>query len=154
MAQLDLPLPEITVSEFERTFELVASAKEWTETKKKLILPIDTMVGTLPHQQTKKPPAFVNDLHRSLASAYHTVRIRIQLAYKRNKQRYDKEKPFTLFTVGDQVWLNVPVVKPGCTKKFTSQWRGPYTVMDKVNTSDYRIRLIGSPSKDLVVHHN
>ena len=42
MAQLDLPLPEITVSDFERSwtrFELVASAKEWNDTKKKLILP-------------------------------------------------------------------------------------------------------------------
>ena len=56
--------------------------------------------------------------------------------------------------VGDQVWLHVPVVKPGRTKKFTSQWRGPYTVMDRVNTSNYHIRLIGSPAKDSVVHHN
>jgi len=42
MAQLDLPLPEITVSDFERSwtrFELVASAKEWSEAKKKVILP-------------------------------------------------------------------------------------------------------------------
>ena len=42
MAQLDLPLPEITMSDFERSwtrFELVASAKEWNDTKKKLILP-------------------------------------------------------------------------------------------------------------------
>ena len=32
MAQLDLPLPEITVADFQRSwtrFELVASAKEW-----------------------------------------------------------------------------------------------------------------------------
>ena len=43
MAQpLELPLPEISVSDFERSwtrFELVATAKEWTDAKKKLILP-------------------------------------------------------------------------------------------------------------------
>ena len=43
MAQsLDLPLPEITINDFQRSwtrFELVASAKEWDEAKQKLILP-------------------------------------------------------------------------------------------------------------------
>ena len=42
MAQLDLPLPELTVSDFERSwtrFELVATAKEWSDVKKKVILP-------------------------------------------------------------------------------------------------------------------
>jgi len=67
------------------------------------VLPIDTMLGTLPQQHTRKPPAFVDDLHRSLASAYHTVRGHIQLTHQRNKQRYDKERPFTPFMVGDQV---------------------------------------------------
>ena len=42
MASLDLPLPEIPVSKFERSwtrFKLVASAKEWNDAKQKLILP-------------------------------------------------------------------------------------------------------------------
>jgi len=40
--QLDLPLPEITVEDFQRSwvrFELVAGAKEWDAAKQKLILP-------------------------------------------------------------------------------------------------------------------
>lgn len=117
-------------------------------------LPVDTMMGTLPRQQPKNVPAFLDDLHHSLHSAYHTVRQHIHSAHQHNKQRYDKEKPYTPFMVGDQVWLNVPVVKPGRTRKFTSQWRGPYTVMDRVSASNYRIRLIGSSAKDIVVHHN
>ena len=39
---LDLPLPEITVDNFQRSwtrFELVATAKEWNDDKKKVILP-------------------------------------------------------------------------------------------------------------------
>jgi len=42
MAQFDLPLPEITVEDFQRSwirFELVAGTKEWDEAKRKLILP-------------------------------------------------------------------------------------------------------------------
>ena len=112
------------------------------------------MMGTLPRQPLKSVPAFLDDLHRSLHSAYHTVRNHLQSAHQRNKQRYDKERSYTPFMVGNQVWLHVPVVKPGRTKKFTSQWRGPYTVMDRISTSNYRIRLIGSPAMDTVVHHN
>ena len=88
------------------------------------------LMGTLPQQQPKNVPAFLDDLHRSLHSAYRTVRSHIQSAHQCNKQRYDKQRPYTSFMVGNQVWLHVPVVKPGRTKKFTSQWRGPYTVMD------------------------
>ena len=43
MAQLDLLLPEITVTDFQRSwtrFELVASAKEWNKAKQKLVLPM------------------------------------------------------------------------------------------------------------------
>ena len=41
-SQLDLPLPEITVEDFQRAwtrFELVANAKDWNENKRKVILP-------------------------------------------------------------------------------------------------------------------
>lgn len=42
-------------------------------------------------------------------------------------------------------------------KKFTSQWRGQYTVKDMLSTYytyTYCIRQIGSPAKDIVVLHN
>ena len=67
------------------------------------------MMGTFPRQSSKNVPAFLDDLHRSLHSAYHTVRNHIQSAHQHNKQRYDKERPYTPFMVGDQVWLHVPV---------------------------------------------
>ena len=43
VAQLDLPLSEITVEDFKRAwtrFELVADAKDWNENKQKDILPM------------------------------------------------------------------------------------------------------------------
>ena len=45
-------------------------------------------------------------------------------------------------------------MKTGTSKKFASQWCGPYTILDKLSATNYRIKLIGSPSKDMVVHHN
>ena len=52
------------------------------------------------------------------------------------------------------MWLHVPAVKTGRSKKFSSQWRGPYTVLDKISATNYRIKLVGSPAKDMVVHQN
>ena len=51
------------------------------------------------------------------------------------------------------------MVTCSCCKSWANQeiyipWKGPYTVLDKINDSNYRIQLIGPPSKDLVVHHN
>ena len=70
------------------------------------------------------------------------------------KNCYDKQKLFSPFQVGDQVWLFTPVVKPGTTKKFTSQWRGLYTVLDRVNRVNYCIKLLGSSAKPQVIYHN
>ena len=117
------------------------------------VLPIEVFMGC--SQQPKRTiPSFVAKIHQSLHTAYATVRQRITAAHKRNKNRYDKQKPFSPFQVGDQVWLFTPVVKPGTTKKFTSQWRGPYTVLDRVNRVNYRIKLVGSSAKSQVIHHN
>ena len=105
-------------------------------------LPVDVMLGALPHREPKDVPAYVSDLHKSLHNTYATVRTHIQSAHDRNKQRYDASKPYLPYTIGDQVWLHVPAVKAGTSKKFASQWRGPYTVLDKLSATNYRIKLI------------
>lgn len=38
----------------------------------------------------------------------------------------------------------VPAVKQGRTKKLSSLWRGPYTILDKTSPVNYCIQLIGS----------
>ena len=49
--------------------------------------------------------------------------------------------PYTIGT--DQIWRHVPTVKTGTSKKFASQWRGPYTILDKPSATNYRIKLSG-----------
>ena len=84
---------------------------------------------------------------------YDDVRQRLNEAHKKNKRRCDEKVTGSNLTVGDRVWLYVPAVKQGRTKKFSSLWRGPYTIIDRVGAVTYRIQLIGSP-KSLVVHRN
>ena len=55
--------------------------------------------------------------------------------------------------MGDQVWLYTPAVKEGCNRNLAVQWRGPYTVVDKTSTINYRIQLIRM-AHQTVVHRN
>ena len=66
---------------------------------------------------------------------------------------YDKGVAGSSLIIGDRVWLYIPAVKQGRTRKLASLWRGPYTIIDRVGAVNYRIQLIGS-SKTLVVHRN
>ena len=118
------------------------------------ILPLEAMTGSLPQHRNKDVPSFLAKLHNSLHTAYTTVRAHIASAHQRNKARYDKERPFSPYSVGDLVWLHVSAVKPGRTKKFASQWKGPYTIMDRISEVNYKIKLVGSSTKATIVHHN
>ena len=61
-------------------------------------------------------------------------------AHDRSKKRYDKGVSGEKFTVGDLVWLFVPAVEQGRIEKMASLWRGPYTVIDRINGAlNYRI---------------
>ena len=55
--------------------------------------------------------------------------------------------------MGDLVWLYTPVVKSGHTKKFSRLWHGPYTVIDRLSSYNYRVQLVGT-TRTLVVHRN
>ena len=99
-------------------------------------------------------PQFVKDLDDSLRTVYSQVREGIKKSHQRNKARYDQHTANMHFSIGDQVWLYVPAVKAGTTKKLASLWRGPYTVVDKLSALNYHIQLLGVPNKTLVVHHN
>ena len=101
------------------------------------ILPPEAMMESLLQQRNKDVPSFLAKLHNSLHFAYTTVRTHITSAHQCIKARYDKERSFSPYSVGDLVWLHVSAVKPGRTKKLASQWKGPYTVMDRISKVTY-----------------
>lgn len=123
------------------------------------LLPIDIAVGQLNaqvYEEGEEPtvPQYVEALNKSLRKIFSDVREQLASAHDRSKKRYDKSVNGEKFVVGDQVWLFVPAVKQGRTKKLASLWRGPYTVVDRINGAlNYRIQLVGS-TKTLVVHRN
>ena len=93
----------------------------------------------------------MEELSTSLRKIFSDVKSHLDKAHERSKKRYDKDTQGVTFSVGDQVWLYVPAVKRGRTKKLASF---PYTVIDQLNAAvDYRIQLVGS-TKPLIVHRN
>ena len=65
------------------------------------------------------------------------VKVSMMLTSVTSQLRYDTKSVNVPYQVGDQVWLYVPSVKSGNTKKLASLWCGPYTVIDRINSVNY-----------------
>ena len=116
-------------------------------------LPVEVMLGCMP-QQKKKLPQYVQNVQRSLKDTFSSVRQQLDAAHQRQKLSGDKSSTGeSQFQVGDIVWLYIPAVKSGLSRKLSSLWRGPYTVLDKATTVNYKIQLIGG-TKCQIVHGN
>ena len=101
----------------------------------------------------KDAAEYVKEVTSSLKSAHDKVQYNIEETHKANKRRYDDKESGSRFSVGDLVWLYVPAIKQGITKKFSSLWQGPYTVIDKTSDVNYKIQLVGT-NKTFIVHRN
>lgn len=122
------------------------------------MLPVDVMLGRQPSKlvedgEVVKLPHFVEETHQYFNDAYATVRSNLTQAHQRQKLAFDKKEHGETFRVGDRVWLYTPAVKEGRSRKLATQWRGPYTIVDKTSSVNYRIQLIGT-THQTVVHRN
>ena len=60
------------------------------------------------------------------------------------KTYYDKTQNDVNFRVGDQVYLYVPVVKEGLSKKLSKFWRGPFIIAEKISPVNYKLRWVST----------
>ena len=119
-------------------------------------LPIDVMMGRGEAHDgagSRKVSDYTRQLRNTLKVAYDTVRSNVLRSKQKQKVNYEKDGISEEFSVGDRVWLFIPAVKTGRTKKLASLWRGPYMVIDRTGHVNYRIQLIGT-TKTLIVHRN
>ena len=102
------------------------------------------MLGTVPlprEREEKDIPEFVPEINHSLKGVFDDVQQKLKDAQRKHKERHDKKNVGRGLAVGDRIWLYVPAVKQGRTRKLSSLWRGPYTVIDRVSAVTYRIQL-------------
>eukprot|EP00731_Ephydatia_muelleri_P033914 Em0041g27a len=119
------------------------------------VLPVDVMLGRFGTGERGDGtiPQYIKEVKTTLKMAYDVIRENLDVAQKKRKERRDKHCAEVNFKVGDRVWLFNPAVKVGETRKLSSQWRGPYTVIDRVSPVNYKIQLIET-TKTQTVHHN
>ena len=114
-------------------------------------LPVDVMFQTEDSSNNVNLPQFVKRVQSSIRRC--TDRIRHNLVASRKKGQRGRVVGENL-EIGDRVYLYVPAVQKGKTRKLASLWRGPYTVIDRLGPVNYRIQLIGNRNKVSVVHRN
>ena len=103
-------------------------------------LPVDVMLGRVPpsdEAEKKEVPEYMEEVCRSLKIVYSDVRQKLTESHKRNKTRHDRRTTGKIQHVGDRVRLYVPAIKQGRTKTFASLWRGPHTILDRVDPVNY-----------------
>ena len=83
-------------------------------------------MGDLEGETVQDYPVVVQNVHKCLVASYTTVRKRLAAAHQKQKRAYDSKNRGESFVVGDRVWLFVPAIRKGRTKKLASLWWGPY----------------------------
>ena len=116
-------------------------------------LPVDVMYGREPHQP-EAASEYVRNLRSTLDEVHERAREHLRTAQRRQKDYYDRRVAGKEIKVGDHVYLHVPAIKTGQTKKFHSPWQGPHVVVKKISDVTYRIEEVANRRKRRVVHFN
>ena len=98
-------------------------------------LQVDVMLDRVPlpgEGEEKAIPEFIEDVNCSLKGVYDDVRRKLNEAHQKNNSKYNEKVASSNLNAGDRVCLYVPAVKQGRTRKLSSLWHGPYTVIDRV----------------------
>ena len=90
-------------------------------------------------------------LKERIEEAHTYVRANIKTAMVRQKKYHDQKLSWQKFKKGDQVYVYFPLRKAGLSPKFTSYWRGPYEILDRITDITYNVNC-GSRGKPQVVH--
>ena len=89
--------------------------------------------------ETKSTYAHVVDLQNRISHCCEIACQRTENQHQKSKKRYDYKAKLRSFEKDDQVLLFLPT----CSNKLTSQWKGPYSIVQKVNDVGYVINING-----------
>ncbi|XP_028408217.1 uncharacterized protein LOC114530796 [Dendronephthya gigantea] len=118
-----------------------------------LRLPIDLIYGKPPGEEVSVNTKYGKMLDDSLERAHEFARNQLIVSGERMKNNYDIDSSKTQFEKGDNVWLYTPQRKKGLSPKLQRKWKGPYSVVKRINDLVYKIQA-GPRSKPVTVHRN
>jgi hypothetical protein len=91
--------------------------------------------GEIEEEETKSTYQYVLDLQDRLEKTCDLAKKELQKSQSKYKKYYDRKAKCRKFKIGDEVLLLLPTDR----NKLLMHWKGPFTVIDKVGTMDYRI---------------
>ena len=101
---------------------------------------LDLMFGKRPGSKDKCKSEFAKQLTESLELTHQFARNRLRSSSERMKNQYDIDSTKHCFENGDNVWLYTPQKKKGLSPKFPCYWKGPFTVVNRINNLVYKIQ--------------
>ena len=116
-------------------------------------LPVDVMFGH-PAPPPSSCTQYVENLRKTLESAYQRVRQHLTTQHRRQKQICDHKIEGAPYAVGDKVWLHSPAVLRGRSKKIFRPWQGPCIVIKIISDVIHRIKKMEPPHRRIVVHQD
>ena len=99
----------------------------------------DLWLGTDVEPELKACHTYVWDLQKRIEHSCELACRRTESQAETSKKRYDETSKARNFCKGDQVLLLLPT----SSNKLTSQWKGPYEIVEKVSEVEYKIEING-----------
>ena len=102
-------------------------------------MPLD--ISLLPSEEiVVSGKQYVTSLVKHLETVWN-IKSQLELKYKSAmKSQYDKKLSNVKFQVGDKVWLYIPKINKGLTKKLAKQWSGPYILVKQTSPVNFKVR--------------
>lgn len=93
--------------------------------------------GEIVEDETKSTYQYVLDLQQRLEETCDLAKRELQKSQRKYKMYYDRKAKCRKFKIGDEVLLLLPTD----SNKLLMHWKGPFTIVDKVGTMDYKVDL-------------
>lgn len=98
------------------------------------VLPMDVALG-IRNQGPLPRFLYVKRMLRKMIEVNGYVRQSLELSAQKSTLRYDLTRRESEVEAGDLVWMSVPHVPSGLTKKFFHKWFGPYRVIERTTVT-------------------
>ena len=115
--------------------------------------PMDTAF-ILPGDPIPSADVHLQNIIERLQTAQAEAKRNISNAKLTMKEYYDRLATDPDLQVGDLVYLHVPHVKAGLSKKLYSPWQGPYQILERLSPVNFKIRPVSGHGRVQTVHSN
>ena len=102
-------------------------------------LPVDVMFGLLAPASSSFKTLYASNLQQQHESSYRVVRENLGTSHEWQKMLYNSKRGIRYFIREDLVWLHIPHVPKGKSRKLYSPWDGPFKVVKVLSDLVYRI---------------